>query len=154
MLILTRLRLVLQYGVVPPLCYLLTIWVRLWEVILDPQSLIALRGNLIHGNIHIYQRGKTCSHPSSAFSNLPTYYLSLYKAPIAICNLIERKMRSFYGKVLIRKEAHTLFDGKLITRLKEKGGLGIDKVRITNQVLSLENGFGDTTMNLHNYGEC
>lgn len=63
-------------------------------------------------------------------------------------------MRSFYGKVLIRKEAHTLFDGKLITRLKEKGGLGIDKVRITNQVLSLENGFGDTTMNLHNYGEC
>lgn len=71
MLILNRLRLVLQYGVVPPLCYLLTIWVRLWEVILDPQSLIALRGNLIH----IYQRGKTYSHPISAFSNLPTYSL-------------------------------------------------------------------------------
>lgn len=46
---------------------------------------------------------------SSVLGNLPTYYFSLFKAPMEITEALEKTRRRFYGEVTITKEKSTGF---------------------------------------------
>lgn len=71
----------------------------------------------------------------AVLSNLPTYYLSLFKAPISVYKIIEQKMRKFLWEDTNDRGGSHLVRWDLITRPKEVGGLGIDKVNIANDAL-------------------
>lgn len=85
---------------------------------------------------HSYiSKGDRLTLIKAVLRNLPTYYLSTFKAPSSICKKIEKLMRNFFWKgSSIEKRAH-LVRWDLITKPKENGGLGIDKIKITNEAL-------------------
>lgn len=71
----------------------------------------------------------------AALSSIPTYFLSLFKAPVAVCNSIERLMRNFFLNDFGNQNGSHLVRWDIVTRPKDKGGLGIDRIRVTNEEL-------------------
>lgn len=68
-------------------------------------------------------------------SSIPSYYLSLFKAHVAVCKSIERLMRNFLWKDSGNKNGSHLVRWDIVTCSKEKGELGIDKIKTTNEAL-------------------
>lgn len=68
-------------------------------------------------------------------SSIPSYYLSLFKAHVAVCKSIERLMRNFLWKDSGNKNGSHLVRWDIVTCPKEKGELGIDKIKTTNEAL-------------------
>lgn len=72
---------------------------------------------------HISMGGRL-SLVKSTLSNLPIYYMSLFKVPVAVANKIERMHRQFlWGDTEEKKQIH-LVNWEKITRSKKFGGLG------------------------------
>jgi hypothetical protein len=81
---------------------------------------------------------------NSVLSSLPTYYMCSIKISIAILNQIDKYKRHCLwlgGDVNGKKPP--LAAWKLFCRLKSKGGLGVIKLRLQNEVLLMKN--------LHNF---
>lgn len=71
----------------------------------------------------------------AVLSNLPTYYLSLFKALMSVFKIIEKKMRNFLWEGAKDKGKSHLVRWDLIIKPKDAGGLGIDKVNMVNDAL-------------------
>lgn len=71
----------------------------------------------------------------SALSNLPIYFLSLFKCPATIADCIERLQREFlwHGKDMSKKYHLVKWDN--VCRSKNEGGLGIRPIRQMNCAL-------------------
>lgn len=90
----------------------------------------------LHSWQHSYiSKGGRLTLIQVVLSNLPTYYLSLFRAPVAVCKSIERKWRNFLWEGTDDKGGSHLVRWDIITCLKNKGGLGIDRVLSTNDAL-------------------
>ncbi|XP_076881089.1 uncharacterized protein LOC143529105 [Bidens hawaiensis] len=74
----------------------------------------------------------------SVLENLPIYYFSLYKAPLAVIEKLESIMRRFLwaGSTEEKKICWVAWDS--VTRPKNEGGLGITNLRVTNEALLLK----------------
>ncbi|KAA0056839.1 LINE-1 retrotransposable element ORF2 protein [Cucumis melo var. makuwa] len=71
----------------------------------------------------------------ASLSSLPTYQLSTFKAPVSVYKEIEKHWRDFlWGGSEDKQNAH-LINWNICTSPKELGGLGISKVKDTNQAL-------------------
>lgn len=90
----------------------------------------------LHSWHHSYiSKGGRLTLIQAVLSNLPTYYLSLFKAPVAVCKSIERKWRNFIWEGTDDKGRSHLVRWDIITSPKNKGGLSIDRVKLTNDAL-------------------
>ncbi|XP_035840262.1 uncharacterized protein LOC118487486 [Helianthus annuus] len=74
----------------------------------------------------------------SVLENLPIYYFSLYKSPVAVIDSIEAIMRRFLwaGSNEEKKIPWVAWD--VITRPKDEGGLGVNKIQDINDALLLK----------------
>ncbi|KAA0035248.1 LINE-1 retrotransposable element ORF2 protein [Cucumis melo var. makuwa] len=71
----------------------------------------------------------------ASLSSLPTYQLSTFKAPVSVYKEIEKHWRDFlWGGSEDKQNAH-LVNWRICTSPKELGGLGISKLKDTNQAL-------------------
>lgn len=70
----------------------------------------------------------------SVLANLPVYYLSLFRMPVAVANKIEEIQRKFLlgGGVCEKRKLH-LVKWKNVIRGKNFGGLGIGSVGLKNE---------------------
>lgn len=67
----------------------------------------------------------------SVLASLPIYYMSIFKMPGAIVNIIEKMMRSFLWDVQGGRN-RSLVAWDLVTRSKMKGGLGLGNLKKKN----------------------
>ncbi|KAL4565722.1 hypothetical protein LXL04_029825 [Taraxacum kok-saghyz] len=75
---------------------------------------------------------------SSVLGNLPTYYLSLFKAPIAITEELEKIRRRFlWGGDKDKRKIHWVSWEKVTAR-KSDGGLGVSSIRNINTSLMVK----------------
>lgn len=71
----------------------------------------------------------------SVLSSLPIYYMSLFKIPKNVAKELDRLQANFlWGGSEVRKKIH-LIKWKEITMDKQKGGLGIRDIGLTNQCM-------------------
>lgn len=83
---------------------------------------------------HISMDGKL-TLVSSNMSNLPIYYMSLFRMPTVVANKIEKIQRKFlWGDTEERKKLHLIGWDKL-TRKKKYGSLGIKRLMEQNTAL-------------------
>ena len=90
------------------------------------------------GNILNFQRVGTHTLPQASLFSLPTYQFFVLKAPTTIYKNIEKIWRNFlWGSNLDNITSYTshLFNWDIVTSPKEKGGLGISKLKSTNNAL-------------------
>ncbi|XXG59153.1 hypothetical protein AAC387_Pa04g1283 [Persea americana] len=71
----------------------------------------------------------------SALANLPIYYMSIIKCPIAIINRIEKLQRDFLWHGREDSKKIHLVNWKLVCSPKDSGGLGLRPLRNMNQAL-------------------
>ncbi|KAA0039770.1 LINE-1 retrotransposable element ORF2 protein [Cucumis melo var. makuwa] len=71
----------------------------------------------------------------SSLASLPTYQLSIFKAPVSTCKNIEKTWRNFLWKNPPETHKLHLVNWAKITSSKEKGGLGISRLKDTNFAL-------------------
>lgn len=71
----------------------------------------------------------------SVLDSLPTYYFSLFKAPMKVINILERLMRRFLwgGSDEVKKISWVAWD--TVTKDIGDGGLGIAKLELNNNAL-------------------
>lgn len=86
-------------------------------------------------------------------SSLPTYYLSLFKAPVALPNWLRKRRKDSFGKALKIRKEHIWWDGIWLLVPKKRVVLASIKLE-SPMMLCLANGFGATLMNLTNCGKC
>ena len=74
----------------------------------------------------------------SVLENLPIYYFSLYKAPMAVIDSIEAIMRRFLwaGSSVERKISWLAW--YVVTTPKLEGGLGVCRLQCINEALLLK----------------
>lgn len=78
----------------------------------------------------------------AVLSNLPTCFLSIFKAPMNVCKSIEKKMREIlFGRVLKSLEELTLLDEILSLGRKRKEAWVLIKLKLLMKSF-LPNGFG------------
>ena len=70
-----------------------------------------------------------------ALANLPIYYMSILKCPIAIINRIEKFQRDFLWEGREESNKIHLVNWKSVCRRKKSGGLGIRPLKSLNQAL-------------------
>lgn len=70
----------------------------------------------------------------AALSNLPIYYLSIFKIPIGIARQIETLQRKFLWRGSSDSKPH-LIKWDIVRRPKDHGGLGIGAIQQKNQAL-------------------
>lgn len=70
----------------------------------------------------------------ATLSNLPVYYMSLFKMPLKIISQVKKYQRDFLWKGGFDKKDH-LVNWKEVCRPKLMGGLGIGKIKERNMVL-------------------
>ncbi|PWA98441.1 reverse transcriptase domain, Reverse transcriptase zinc-binding domain protein [Artemisia annua] len=74
----------------------------------------------------------------SVLESLPTYYFSLYKAPVAVVNKLESIVkRFFWGGSDEKNKIHWVAWDK-VTKSKKDGGLGLSKLEECNNALVLK----------------
>ncbi|KAL0555833.1 hypothetical protein IC582_004334 [Cucumis melo] len=71
----------------------------------------------------------------STLASLPTYQLSIFKAPVSTCKIIEKSWRNFFWKNPSETHKLHLVSWAKITSPKERGGLGISRLKDTNFAL-------------------
>ena len=65
-------------------------------------------------------------------ANLPVYFLSMFKCPVSIINLIEKLRQDFLWHGRSEQKKFHLVDWTLVCKSKEEGGLGIRPLRQMN----------------------
>lgn len=70
----------------------------------------------------------------STFSNLPTYFLLIFKAPGEVIKSIEKMQRDFLWEPGDNRRDH-LLSWDMVCRLVDKGGLGLGNLSLRNDVL-------------------
>lgn len=110
----------------------------LLEVIQNPLHsglplLKKLRGSWLLGNSYISKCGRL-TLIQGVLSNLPTYYLSTFQAPMSICKTIEKWMWNFLWEGLNKNGGSHLVNRISLLYLKTRS-LGIDKVNVTSITL-------------------
>lgn len=63
-------------------------------------------------------------------SNLPTYYVSLFQAPICVCKTIKKPMRDFLWEGTKKNGASHLVRWDIVIAPKSIGGLGSKKLKL------------------------
>ncbi|KAI8543503.1 hypothetical protein RHMOL_Rhmol08G0223300 [Rhododendron molle] len=72
---------------------------------------------------------------NSSFSHLPTYFMSIFKMPLAVANAMEKLQRQFFwGDTADKKKLH-LVKWETIAKKKEFGGLGVRRMMQQNLAL-------------------
>lgn len=71
----------------------------------------------------------------SVLSNLPVYYISIFRCPTSIIKRLERLQREFFWHGTSPQKKIHLVDWESICKPKEEGGLGIRPLRKMNQAL-------------------
>lgn len=71
----------------------------------------------------------------AVLSSLPTYYLSVFKTPSSIYKDIEKILWNFLWKGSDNCSGSHLVRWDIVTLPKEHGGLGIDRIKISNEAL-------------------
>ena len=71
----------------------------------------------------------------SVLSSLPIYYLSLYKAPVAVIEQIERIMRGFLWAGASEERRMHWVSWDVVTTTKKMGGVGVSKLSDVNVAL-------------------
>ncbi|MFS7972208.1 putative RNA-directed DNA polymerase [Helianthus anomalus] len=71
----------------------------------------------------------------SVLHSLPTYYMSLFKAPIKVVNILEGLMRRFLwgGSDEVKKMSWVAWE--IVTKPKDEGGLGVSRLEVDNKAL-------------------
>lgn len=70
----------------------------------------------------------------STLSNLPTYFLSIFKAPCKVIKTIEKMRRDFLWEPGYSKKDH-LLKWETVCKLVDMGGLGLGNLAIQNDAL-------------------
>ncbi|KAM0043572.1 putative Endonuclease/exonuclease/phosphatase superfamily [Helianthus debilis subsp. tardiflorus] len=101
-----------------------------WQSVID-----TIQSRLSSWKAHTLSMGGRLTLIKSVLASLPIYYLSLYKAPSKVVELIEKLMRAFLwgGTSGERKLNWVAWD--TVTTTKKEGGLGIAKVKDVNVAL-------------------
>jgi hypothetical protein len=77
---------------------------------------------------------------NSVLSSLPTFYICLIKIPVDIINQIEKyRRRCLWKGGDMNGKKPSLAAWKVVTKPKMKGGLGVIRLRLQNEVLLLKN---------------
>lgn len=80
-------------------------------------------------------RGGRVMLVQSVLSNLPTYYMSVFKLPGQVADLLEKLMRNFLWDAQEDGKARSLVAWKTVQEPKERGGLGLGNLRKRNVAL-------------------
>ena len=80
-------------------------------------------------------RGGRLTLIQSVLESIPIYYLSLFKAPISVCNHIESLLRKFFWEGVEEGKKDHLLGWDIVSRSKSKGGLGIGNISKRNEAL-------------------
>ncbi|PWA77746.1 reverse transcriptase domain-containing protein [Artemisia annua] len=101
-----------------------------WSGVLE-----TIKGRLQSWKSNLLSIGGRLTLIKSVLSSLPVYYLSLYKAPVAVIEAIEKMMRHFLW--CGSKEGRGLHwvSWEIVTKPKKVGGLGISKIEDVNSAL-------------------
>ena len=83
-------------------------------------------------------RGGRLTLIQSVLSSLPTYYLSLFKAPITVITSLEKLMRNFFWEGGDLVGGDHLVRWEKVCQAKENGGLGIGNLEMRNNALLLK----------------
>jgi hypothetical protein len=76
---------------------------------------------------------------NSVLSSLPTYFMCSIKIPVDILNQVDRYMRyCLWAGGDVNAKKPPLVAWKLVTRPKSKGGLGVIRLRLQNDVLLMK----------------
>ncbi|XP_026433561.1 uncharacterized protein LOC113331002 [Papaver somniferum] len=67
--------------------------------------------------------------------SLPIYYFSLFKAPVSVIKILEKKMKNFLWENGIGSKVSHLINWGLVCADKERGGLGMRNLKIMNQCM-------------------
>ncbi|XP_026429782.1 uncharacterized protein LOC113326232 [Papaver somniferum] len=68
-------------------------------------------------------------------SSLPTYYFSLFKAPVSVIKLLEKKMRNFLWEFKEGAKLSHLVNWDIVCAKKERGGLGVCNLKLMNTAM-------------------
>lgn len=79
----------------------------------------------------------------SSLSNLPIYFLSVFKCPASVASRKEKLQREFLWQGENPEKKFHLVDWASICLPKTDGGLGIRPIKVMNQALLGANGYGD-----------
>lgn len=71
----------------------------------------------------------------SVLANIPIYGMSLFKMSGAVAEMLERVMRTFFWDNQEDGEVKSLVAWDIVTRSKQKGGLGIGNLKLKNVAL-------------------
>ncbi|CAL9004181.1 unnamed protein product, partial [Prunus brigantina] len=71
----------------------------------------------------------------AVLSNIPSYYMSLFKMPIRVVAKVEQLMRNFLWEGLEEGKKCHLVRWEWVSKSKEEGGLGIGSLRERNEAL-------------------
>ena len=80
-------------------------------------------------------RGGRLTLIQSVLESIPIYYLSLFKIPISVCNIIEKLMRDFFWEGYGERVCDHIVNWDIVSKSKEKGGLGIGNIAKKNKAL-------------------
>ena len=83
-------------------------------------------------------RGGRLTLIQSILSLIPTYYLSLFKAPCSVIDVIEKLMHDFFGRGGDLSEGEHLVAWKVVWWFKKQGRLGIGNVVVRNKALLMK----------------
>ncbi|KAK9063215.1 hypothetical protein SSX86_017085 [Deinandra increscens subsp. villosa] len=107
--------------------------IKSWDSVVD-----TIRNRLASWKVRHLSIGGRLILLKSVLESLPVYYLSLYKAPIAVLDSMETIMRRFLwaGPSLENKISWVAWD--TVTTPMSKGGLGLSKIQEVNNALLLK----------------
>lgn len=72
---------------------------------------------------------------NSSLANLPIYFMSLFRMPLAVAKRIEKIQRQFFWGDTVEKKRLHLIKWEMIAKKKEYGGLGIKNLMVQNLAL-------------------
>ena len=71
----------------------------------------------------------------AVLESIPIYYLSLFKAPISVCNNNDKLLRDFLWRGYGENHGFHLVNWNIVSKSKEYGGLGIGNIAKRNEAL-------------------
>ena len=71
----------------------------------------------------------------SVLASMPIYYMSIFKIPGRVADLLEKMMRAFLWDIRENGKGRSLVAWDLVVRSKEIGGLGLGNLKKNNLAL-------------------
>ena len=82
-----------------------------------------------------WSRGGRVTLIQSVLASMPIYYMSVFKLPRRVANLLEKMMRAFLWDTKETSKGRSLVVWDLVTKTKEMGGLGLGNLKKRNVAL-------------------